>query len=208
MFPSLALTTSSEVYESTADVVQLAWKVAANPSDTKSNNQLRIKCDKWSEQLDIVRATVDKLVNPWSVSASCVVLAVTLKDQKFYTKQVRRVDLPSLYASRETYSIPHFPLQITNFKQHVLRLRELASSAKAAADAEDAVDVSGEGEAPARNQDSLRRIELVMVKSAEMDELAAGFLTVSQVAISYIILLGVRFTLLVLYAFQRLLGDV
>ena len=77
------------MYESTADVVQLAWKVAANPTDTKSNNQLRAKCDKWSEQLDVVRVTVDKLVNPWSVSASCVVLAVTLKDQKLYTKQVK-----------------------------------------------------------------------------------------------------------------------
>ncbi len=97
---SLALTTSFEVYESTADVVQLAWKVAANPSDTKSNNQLRVKCDKWSEQLDIVRATVDKLVNPWSVSASCVVLAVTLKDQKLYTKQVKY----------ERYSKARFPL--------------------------------------------------------------------------------------------------
>ena len=75
----------------------------------------------------------------------------------------------------------YLALQVVNFKQHVLRLRELASSAKAAADAEDAVDVSGEGEAPARNQDSLRRIELVMVKSAEMDELAKRFITVSQV---------------------------
>ena len=77
------------MYESTADVVQLAWKVAANPTDSKSKSQLRAKCDKWSEQLDIVRVTVDKLVNPWSVSASCVVLAVTLKDQKLYTKQVK-----------------------------------------------------------------------------------------------------------------------
>ncbi|XP_028412831.1 uncharacterized protein LOC114535726 isoform X1 [Dendronephthya gigantea] len=153
---SLVLTTSSEVYESTADVVQLAWTVAANPNDTKANNQLRVKCDKWSEKLDIVRATVDKLVNPWSVSASCVVQAATLKDQKLYTKQ------------------------ISNLKQHVLRLRGLASCAKAAADAEDAVDVSGEGEAPARNQDSLRRIELVMVTSAEMDELTKRFITVSQ----------------------------
>lgn len=85
---SLALATSSEVYESTADVVQLAWKVAANPSDTKSNTQLRVKCEKWGEQLDIVRATVDKLVNPWSVYASCVVQAVILKDQKLFAKQV------------------------------------------------------------------------------------------------------------------------
>lgn len=68
-------------------------------------------------------------------------------------------------------------------KQHVLRLRGLASCAKAAADAEDAVDVSGEGDAPARNQDSLRRIELVMVTSAEMDELTKRFITVSLVCI-------------------------
>jgi hypothetical protein len=82
------------------------------------------------------------------------------------------------------FPFSHFSLQITNFRQHVLRLRELASSAKAAADAEDAVDVSGEGEAPARNQDSLRRIELVMIKSAEMDELTNRFITVSQVGTS------------------------
>ena len=83
-----------------------------------------------------------------------------------------------------SFCIPHFSLQITNFKQHVLRLRELASSAKAAADAEDAVDVSGEGEAPVRNQDSLRRIELVMLKSAEMDTLSKRFITASQVSSS------------------------
>lgn len=88
---SLALTTSSEVYESTANVVGLAWKVAANPRDAKSNNQLRGLCDTWSERLDIVRAIVDTLVNPWSVFASCVVEAVTLKDQKLYSKQVTSV---------------------------------------------------------------------------------------------------------------------
>ena len=82
----------------------------------------------------------------------------------------------------------------------MLRLRELASSAKAAADAEDAVDVIGEGEAPARNQDSLRRIELVMVKSAEMDEVAKGFITVSQVDVCYIIY-SIRVT--AVFAFQQ-----
>ena len=92
-FCSLALATSSEVYESTGDVVQLAWNVASNQNNTKSNSQLHAKCDKWSEQLDIVRATVDKLVNPWSVYASCVVQAVTLKDEKLYTKQVNMIRL-------------------------------------------------------------------------------------------------------------------
>lgn len=76
----------------------------------------------------------------------------------------------------------YFISQISNLRQHVLRMRELASAAKSAADAEDAVDVSGGGEPPARNQESLKRIELVMVKSAEMDELTKRFITVSQVA--------------------------
>lgn len=88
---SLAINKSSEVYESTADVVQLAWKVAANPGDSKASSQLRLKCDKWSEELDIVRATVDKLVNPWSAFASCVVIAITLKDQKLLLQQVVEV---------------------------------------------------------------------------------------------------------------------
>lgn len=60
-------------------------------------------------------------------------------------------------------------------------MRELAASAKSAADAEDAVDVSVEGEPPARNQESLRRIELVMVKSGEMDKLTKQLITMSQV---------------------------
>ena len=76
------------MYESTADVVQLAWKVAANPGDMKAANQLKTKSDKWSEKLDIVRATVDKLVNPWSVVVSAVVQTVTLRDQKLFSKQV------------------------------------------------------------------------------------------------------------------------
>ena len=87
-YSSLAINTSLEVYESTADVVQLAWIVAANPKDMKSKTQLQGKCDEWSEKLDIVRATVDKLVNPWSVMTSLVLQAVTLKDQKLFAKQV------------------------------------------------------------------------------------------------------------------------
>lgn len=106
------------MYESTADVVQLAWKVAANPKDTKADNQLRVKCDKWSEQLDIVRATVDKLVNPWSVSASCVVQAVTLKDQHLYTNQVRRGLRASLWQilPRIREGENHFLTRVTTWR--------------------------------------------------------------------------------------------
>ena len=62
-----------------------------------------------------------------------------------------------------------------------MRLRQLAASAKAAADAEDSVDTGAENDAPARDPASLQRVELVQVTSGEMEKATPLLISAAEV---------------------------
>ena len=69
-----------------------------------------------------------------------------------------------------------------NINRHVLRLRQLALAAKAAADTEDyAIDAGNEGDVPARDPASLQRVELVRVTSSDMEIMTPHLVTAAQV---------------------------
>lgn len=71
-----------------------------------------------------------------------------------------------------------------NINRHVLRLRQLAVAAKAAADAEDyAMDAGNEGEATARDPASLQRVDLVQVTSGEVERVTPHLITAAQVSV-------------------------
>ena len=64
----------------------------------------------------------------------------------------------------------------------MLRLRQLAASAQAAADAEDSVDTGVENDAPARDPASLQRVELVQVTSQEIEKATPQLISAAEVS--------------------------
>ena len=80
----------------------------------------------------------------------------------------------------------YFTAQVDHINRHVIRLRQLAASTKAAADAEDyAMDAGSEGEAPARDPASLQRVELVRVASADIEKITPELTSSAQVRSTY-----------------------
>lgn len=76
-----------------------------------------------------------------------------------------------------------------NINRHVLRLRQLAVAAKAAADAEDyAMNAGNEGEPPARDSASLQRVEQVRLTSGEVERMTPQLITAAQVCMKHICL--------------------
>ena len=76
-----------------------------------------------------------------------------------------------------------------NINRHVLRLRQLAVAAKAAADAEDyAMNAGNEGEPPARDPASLQRVEQVRLTSGEVERMTPQLITAAQVCMKHICL--------------------
>ena len=77
-----------------------------------------------------------------------------------------------------------------NINRHVLRLRQLAVAAKAAADAEDyAMNAGNEGEPPARDPASLQRVEQVRLTSGEVERMTPQLITAAQVCMKHICLI-------------------
>jgi len=78
---------------------------------------------------------------------------------------------------------------VDNINRHVLRLRQLAVAAKAAADAEDyAMNAGNEGEPPARDPASLQRVEQVRLTSGEVERMTPQLITAAQVCMKHICL--------------------
>lgn len=153
----LVRVSSGEIEKLTPLIVQAARDFQANPRDVVVVERLQTIGREWASKVHVLSGAVDEIVQPWSAAASKLALAATSGDAEQLMKQV------------------------DNVNRHVLRLRQLAVAAKAAADAEDyAMDAGNEGEAPARDPASLQRVELVRASSGEVERMTPQLITAAQ----------------------------
>ncbi|XP_048584760.1 uncharacterized protein LOC116618752 isoform X2 [Nematostella vectensis] len=153
-----ARVTSSELRKLMPMIIQAARDVTANPNDVMGVDRLHTIGREWACKLHILESFVDDLVFPWSASASKLALSATSGDPK----EVRK--------------------QISNIKDHITRLRQLAVSAKTAADAEDyAVDAGNEfNVTPVRDPASIKRVELLQLTSRDVEEITERLIAAAQ----------------------------
>lgn len=155
----LVRVSSGEIEKLTPLIIQAARDFRANPRDLVAVERLQTIGREWASKVHVLSGAVDTIVQPWSAAASKLALAATSGDAEQLKKQV------------------------DNINRHVLRLRQLAVAAKAAADAEDyALDAGNVGEAPARDPASLQRVERVRVTSGEVERITPQLVTAAQAA--------------------------
>jgi len=153
----LVRVTSVEVEKLTPLIMQTVNDSRASPSDLVTVERLQTISREWASKVHVLSGALDKIVQPWSATASKLALAAASGD----AEQLRK--------------------QVDNLNRHVHRLRQLAVAAKAAADAEDyAMNAGNEGEAPARDPASLQRVELVGMTSEEVERVTPLLITAAQ----------------------------
>lgn len=146
-----------EIEKLTPLIVQAAHEFHTNPRDLVVVERLQTIGREWASKVHVLSGAVDEIVQPWSAAASKLALAATSGDAEELKKQV------------------------DNINRHVLRLRQLAVAAKAAADAEDyAMNAGNEGEPPARDPASLQRVEQVRLTSGEVERMTPQLITAAQ----------------------------
>lgn len=153
----LVRVSSGEIEKLTPLIMQTTRDFRANPRDLVTVERLQTIGREWASKVHVLSGAVDKIVQPWSATASKLALAAATGD----AEQLRK--------------------QVDNVNRHVHRLRQLSVAAKAAADAEDyAMNAGNEGEAPARDPASLQRVELVGVTSEEVERVTPQLITAAQ----------------------------
>ncbi|XP_031549305.1 catenin alpha-1-like [Actinia tenebrosa] len=154
-------TASGEIEKLTPIITQAARDVTANSRNFKAVERLHMIGREWASKAHLLGNAIDEIVAPWSAAASKLALKASSGDADELKKQ------------------------INNINSEAVRLRQLSSAAKAAADAEDyAMDPGNESDVLERDPASLQRIELLRVSSNEIDKVLPELILAAQSVIA------------------------
>ncbi|KAK3748768.1 hypothetical protein QZH41_003534 [Actinostola sp. cb2023] len=149
--------TSGEIEKLTPIITQASRDVTANRRDRTAVDRLHVIGREWASKAHVLGDAIDAIVVPWSAAGSKLALAAACGD----TGELKK--------------------QINNINDEAVRLRQLALSAIAAADAEDyAMDPGNESDDFERNPASFQRIKLLRATSEETDKVIPELILAAQ----------------------------